>query len=324
MTFQQLSYVVEISKCGSINKTASKLFLSQSGISAAIKELEEELGIQIFKRGSRGVELTPDGRDFLSYAVSLLEQKDRITSLYSEQAAGSATSLQHFSVSSQRYPFTEAAFVKMVQRAPKIRYRFYAKETALDAVIDDVYDHRADLGVIFLTEMTEKMVMHLMDARDIVFHAIAEVPPSIYLRESHPILAEKKLTEEMLAAYPYLSFEQNQSVSPDLAEEYPMLIQRKPNQGIIVNNRTTALNIIRYTDAYTTGSGLFVEGLSTPGVLSIPLSGRATIKIGWISIKSLRPSQHAELFVELLQESIEEAIEYTQRLREAAGCQASL
>ena len=324
MTFQQLSYVVEISKCGSINKTASKLFLSQSGISAAIKELEEELGIQIFKRGSRGVELTAEGRDFLSYAVSLLEQKDRITSLYSEQASGTAAPLQHFSVSSQRYPFTEAAFLKMVQQAPKVRYRYYAKETALDAVIDDVYDHRADIGVIFLTEMTEKMVMHLLNSRDIVFHVIAEVPPSIYLREGHPLLAEDTLTEEMLADYPYLSFEQNQSVSPDLAEEYPMLVQRKPNQGIIVNNRTTALNIIRYTDAYTTGSGLFVEGLSTPGVLSIPLPGRATIKIGWISIKSLRPSQHAELFVELLQESIEESIAYTQRLRKAAGCPAGL
>ena len=45
MTFQQLNYLVEISKCGSINKAAQKLFLSQSGISIAIKELEEELGI---------------------------------------------------------------------------------------------------------------------------------------------------------------------------------------------------------------------------------------------------------------------------------------
>ena len=45
MTFQQLNYLVEISKCGSINKAAQKLFLSQSGISIAIKELEEELNI---------------------------------------------------------------------------------------------------------------------------------------------------------------------------------------------------------------------------------------------------------------------------------------
>ena len=50
MTFQQLTYVVEIAKCGSINKAAHKLLLSQSGISTAVRELEQELGIQFFLR----------------------------------------------------------------------------------------------------------------------------------------------------------------------------------------------------------------------------------------------------------------------------------
>ena len=84
MTFQQLTYVVEISKCGSINKAAHKLFLSQSGISTAVRELEEELGIKFFVRSNRGVEFTPEGKEFLGYAVSLLEQKQRIESLYGE------------------------------------------------------------------------------------------------------------------------------------------------------------------------------------------------------------------------------------------------
>ena len=84
MTFQQLTYVVEISRCGSINKAAHKLFLSQSGISTAVRELEEELGIKFFVRSNRGVEFTPEGKEFLGYAVSLLEQKQRIESLYGE------------------------------------------------------------------------------------------------------------------------------------------------------------------------------------------------------------------------------------------------
>ena len=70
MTFQQLEYIVEISKCGSINKAAQKLFLSQSGISTAVRELENELGIRVLARSNRGVEFTPEGKEFLSYAVS--------------------------------------------------------------------------------------------------------------------------------------------------------------------------------------------------------------------------------------------------------------
>ena len=101
MTFQQLTYVVEISKCGSINKAAHKLVLSQSGISSAVRELEEELGIQFFVRSNRGVEFTPEGKEFLSYAISLLEQKQRIERLYEARDTAAPA---RFSVSTQRYP----------------------------------------------------------------------------------------------------------------------------------------------------------------------------------------------------------------------------
>lgn len=96
MTFQQLTYVVEISKCGSINKAAHKLFLSQSGISTAVRELEEELGIKFFVRSNRGVEFTPEGKEFLGYAVSLLEQKQRIESLYGESRTPSRRCISAF------------------------------------------------------------------------------------------------------------------------------------------------------------------------------------------------------------------------------------
>ena len=60
MTFSQLNYVMEVSRCGSINKAASKLFVSQSNLSNSIHELEKELDIKIFLRSSKGIELTPD------------------------------------------------------------------------------------------------------------------------------------------------------------------------------------------------------------------------------------------------------------------------
>ena len=110
MTFQQLTYVVEVSKCGSINKAAHKLVLSQSGISTAVRELEEELGIQFFVRSNRGVEFTPEGEEFLSYAISLLEQKRRIEQLYGEGRNEAAPA--RFSVSTPRYPCTEDAVLR--------------------------------------------------------------------------------------------------------------------------------------------------------------------------------------------------------------------
>ena len=50
MTFQQLSFAVEVAKCASINKAAERLYTHQSNVSSTIKQLEDELGIQIFQR----------------------------------------------------------------------------------------------------------------------------------------------------------------------------------------------------------------------------------------------------------------------------------
>ena len=280
MTFQQLTYVVEISKCGSINKAAQKLFLSQSGISTAVRELEEELGIQFFVRSNRGVEFTQEGKEFLSYAVSLLEQKQRIESLYGEARNSSAP--VRFSVSTQRYPFTEDAFLRMLRRTTDNRYVFSIREAGMDAVIDDVYDHRADIGVIFLTELTEKIIRRLLDARDLDFHEIAAVSPCIYVRKGHPLANRDEVTEEDLAGLPYVSFEHNQGVGTDYSEEYQLLSMKKPPRQISVNNRATMMNVLAATDAYTTGSGLLVEGITSQAVVTMPLAGKTCIRIGWI------------------------------------------
>lgn len=315
MTFQQLTYVVEISKCGSINKAAQKLFLSQSGISTAVRELEEELGIQFFVRSNRGVEFTQEGKEFLSYAVSLLEQKQRIESLYGEARNSSAP--VRFSVSTQRYPFTEDAFLRMLRRTTDNRYVFSIREAGMDAVIDDVYDHRADIGVIFLTELTEKIIRRLLDARDLDFHEIAAVSPCIYVRKGHPLANRDEVTEDDLAGLPYVSFEHNQGVGTDYSEEYQLLSMKKPPRQISVNNRATMMNVLAATDAYTTGSGLLVEGITSQAVVTMPLAGKTCIRIGWIRPRNSKLTPYVAQFVGLLDQSIAESIAFTESVHQS-------
>ena len=298
MTFQQLEYIVEISKCGSINKAAQKLFLSQSGISTAVRELENELGIRVLARSNRGVEFTPEGKEFLSYAVSLLEQKRGIESLYGE--ARNAAAPVRFSVSCQRYPFAVDAFLRLLRIAGENRFRFGLRETGMDGVIDDVYDHRADVGVICLTDLTEKII----------------VCPCIYVRGGHPLAGRSSVTEEELDGYPYVAFEHDQGVASDFFEEYPMVSLKKPAKCISVNNRATAMYVLASTDAFTSGSGLLSEGLADGSVVTIPLLGKTSVHLGWIHIRSSRPSPLTEQFVRLLEEALADSIAFTRRLQE--------
>ena len=65
MRLQQLRYVIAIAESGSINAVAHSMFVSQSSLSVSVKELEQEMGITIFNRSSRGISLTSDGVEFL-------------------------------------------------------------------------------------------------------------------------------------------------------------------------------------------------------------------------------------------------------------------
>ena len=82
MTFQQLSFVVEVANCESINKAAERLYTSQSNVSNSIKALEEELGIQIFLRTKKGVSVTEEGRDAHHKALAADFRRPRRLYLY--------------------------------------------------------------------------------------------------------------------------------------------------------------------------------------------------------------------------------------------------
>lgn len=61
MNFHKLKYVVVAADSGSFREAARRLYMAQSSLSTAIKELEEEYQIQIFERTKRGIYITPEG-----------------------------------------------------------------------------------------------------------------------------------------------------------------------------------------------------------------------------------------------------------------------
>ena len=64
MTLQQLKYALTIADCGSMNEAAKQLFISQPSLSETMKELETEIGLDIFLRSNRGIVITPEGEEF--------------------------------------------------------------------------------------------------------------------------------------------------------------------------------------------------------------------------------------------------------------------
>ena len=85
MKLEQLEYLVMVADCQTISKAGNKLHTSQQNISRAIRQLEEELGVEIFKRTKRGVVLTEAGKTFYEQAVEILQKLHRFGELSAQQ-----------------------------------------------------------------------------------------------------------------------------------------------------------------------------------------------------------------------------------------------
>ena len=64
MTLAQLRYTIAIAKAGSMNEAAKSLYISQPSLSTAIRELEAETGVEIFRRTNRGIAVTLQAKNF--------------------------------------------------------------------------------------------------------------------------------------------------------------------------------------------------------------------------------------------------------------------
>ena len=106
MTLQQLKYAVTVAECGTISAAAEELFISQPSLTAAIRELESEMGVTIFSRTNRGVIVSREGEEFLGYARQILSQAQ----LLQERFSGREQGEKRFAVSSQHFNFTVLAF----------------------------------------------------------------------------------------------------------------------------------------------------------------------------------------------------------------------
>lgn len=292
MTLTQLKYVIGIADAESMNEAAKTLFITQPSLSAAVRELEAEIGIEIFRRTSRGVTVTPEGEEFLGYARQVVEQYRLMESKYIEKREAK----KKFSVSMQHYSFAVRAFVEMVKQFGMDEYEFAVHETKTHEVIDDVRNCKSEMGILYLNDFNRKVLSKLFHEYDLEFHELLECGVYVYLWKGHPLADKKVIVLEELAEYPCLSFEQGSHNSFYFAEEVLSTYEYK--RLIKANDRATILNLMVGLNGYTLCSGIISEGLNGPDYCAIPLQSEERMTIGYISRKGAALSPLGQKYLE--------------------------
>ena len=176
MTLQQLKYALSIADCGSMNEAAKTLFLSQPSLSETIRELETEIGFELFVRSNRGILVTPEGEEFLGYARQVTEQFTLLTSRYIDKQVK-----EKFSVSMQHYTFAVKAFVETVKQAGMEQYEFAVHETTTYDVLENVKNFRSEIGVLYLNDFNEKVMNKIIREHGLEFIELFSCDTYVYL-----------------------------------------------------------------------------------------------------------------------------------------------
>lgn len=298
MTLQQLKYVIEVASCRSINDAAKRLFVSQPTLSTALRELEEEMNITIFERSNKGVVLTKEGAEFLRYARQVVEQAELLENRYRNVKL----TPQHFSVSTQHYAFAVNAFVRLVQSYGQEEYDMALRETKTHEIIEDVKSLRSEIGILYLNEFNEKVILHLLRSAGLEFHSLFTARPHIFVSISNPLAAQDIVTIDELKPYPYLYFDQGEYNSFYFAEE--ILSTRSHKKSILVHDRATLFNLLIGLNGYTISTGVLSPDLNGNEITSVPLDCDETIHVGWISHKEIPLSRLGIAYVEALKEAV--------------------
>ena len=293
MTLQQLRYVIAVADHGSMNEAAKALFISQPSLSGAVKELEKELGFELFLRTSRGIVVTPDGEEFLGYARQVTEQYRLLRNRYIEKE-----SREKFSVSMQHYSFAVKAFVETVKRAGMENYEFAVYETRTYEIIENVRNFKSELGILYLDDENKNVITRALREKELVFTPLFEAKPHVFISSVHPLATKKTVDWDDLAPYPYLSFEQGEHNSLYFSEEIFSSTERKKN--IRVRDRATLFNLLIGLNGYTVCSGVIDKKLNGKDIIAAPLADESDMRIGYITHKKGRISRLGTTYLEAL------------------------
>lgn len=222
-----MKYAVEVAKVGSLNKAAETLLIAAPNVSRSIKELEADIGISIFERTTKGMELTPEGEEFINYAKGILNQIDEVESFYKK---GSAKK-QRFSISVPRACYISEAFSQFSKSLSKEAAEIFYKETNSQRTIRNILEHDYKLGIIRYAENYDKYFKAMLEEKGFCYELVTEFTYLLIMSADSPLAKKEEISFDDLADYieiahadPYVP---SMPLSKVVKEELPDNVDRR-------------------------------------------------------------------------------------------------
>jgi LysR family cys regulon transcriptional activator len=197
MKLQQLRYIWEVMRHDlNVSATADSLYTSQPGISKQIRQLEEELGVQIFRRsGKHLTEITPAGRAIIETAGEILDKIKNVRQIAQEFADNSKGSLSIATTHTQARYVLPAVIRSFIDKYPAVTLNMH-QGTPMQI------SELAANGTVDFAIATEALELF----GNLIMMPCYKWNRSVIVPRSHPLAGVKTLTLEQVAAYPIVTY----------------------------------------------------------------------------------------------------------------------
>ena len=287
MNIQQLQYIIEVNRLHSISAAAKELYLTQPSLSSAIKQLEDELHIEIFKRTRWGVEATPEGIDFIKRAEEIL---DRFLAL------------------ERRYFFEEMlegelSITAMPCKPISDAFKIFCKSN--EDIAQLKFSMNTELGnevLLYFSKNQKEEYLSKVDLYGLEFIPLVELKTFICLNEENNLAKKEEMCLEDLKDYAVV-IDQTclfldtvnillRSIEPNLdCFQYPKIIS--------TNLRELQIELLKSTKAFFVGTSLDIGDLKGKGIASIPTVENPYLELGYIKRKGRDLTYHAKQFLDI-------------------------
>ena len=206
MTNNQIQYMIEVARTGSVNQAARNLFISQSALSNAIRSVEQEFGRKIFHRSSRGVTLTPFGKLFIAYITPISHQLEQ---LYAMRNTDVNSQLPSLSIISNCFYYITDLLAALGERYSSNGLRVFLQEEYSGNFLEPICNRAVDLGIVRIWSCYRSYNLEEFSNKKLVYHPICELQIGVDLGEKNPLYnhPEPSIAPEMLAGYPQILHE---------------------------------------------------------------------------------------------------------------------
>ncbi len=230
MNLRDIKYILTVADTRHFGRAAERCFVSQPTLSGQIKKLEEELGVTLFERTNRSVEITPIGEAVLEHARLLLEQADAIEQVARAQRDPLAGPLRIGAIPTLSPYLMPLILVPLKQRYPQLR--LVLSEEITDALMRRLHHHELDAVLVATPE----------EGPDLERIPLFDEPFWLAHPREHPLYAKDEITARDLEEIDLLLLSEGHCLTHQVMEVCHLA--DRPQQGEMADLRAASLETL--------------------------------------------------------------------------------